>query len=135
MNRKMDELDPLYDQYRDSSEAAEDYARRLKRDSMKIASARTTTSSAPYRMAGAVGQADGRYRRTHVAGIDNVPDRFELFLLGDGEKKVTEEPDTRKYTRGTLNLVEQALLDILILTLYQAFPHHPFLHSTKRIIR
>ncbi|MCJ1276826.1 DNA-directed RNA polymerase II core subunit [Puttea exsequens] len=26
---------------------------------------------------------------------NNVPDRFELFLLGDGEKKVTEEPDTR----------------------------------------
>ncbi len=26
----------------------------------------------------------------------NVPDRFELFLLGDGEKKVSEEADTRK---------------------------------------
>ncbi|KAG8525387.1 uncharacterized protein KY384_009031 [Bacidia gigantensis] len=26
----------------------------------------------------------------------NAPDRFELFLLGDGEKKVTEEQDTRK---------------------------------------
>jgi hypothetical protein len=26
----------------------------------------------------------------------NVPDRFELFLLGPGEKKVTVEPDTRK---------------------------------------
>jgi len=25
----------------------------------------------------------------------NAPDRFELFLLGDGEKKITEEPDTR----------------------------------------
>ncbi|KAI9792052.1 MAG: DNA-directed RNA polymerase II core subunit [Peltula sp. TS41687] len=25
----------------------------------------------------------------------NAPDRFELFLLGPGEKKVTEEPDTR----------------------------------------
>ncbi|KAH0541914.1 hypothetical protein FGG08_003634 [Glutinoglossum americanum] len=25
----------------------------------------------------------------------NVPDRFELFLLGPGEKKVTAEPDTR----------------------------------------
>ncbi|KAI9772276.1 MAG: DNA-directed RNA polymerase II core subunit [Geoglossum simile] len=25
----------------------------------------------------------------------NVPDRFELFLLGPGEKKVTVEPDTR----------------------------------------
>ncbi|KAI4129976.1 MAG: hypothetical protein LQ338_001982 [Usnochroma carphineum] len=26
---------------------------------------------------------------------ENVPNRFELFLLGDGEKKVTEETDTR----------------------------------------
>jgi len=25
----------------------------------------------------------------------NAPDRFELFLLGDGEKKITEAPDTR----------------------------------------
>ncbi|KAI9717505.1 MAG: hypothetical protein M1812_004646 [Candelaria pacifica] len=26
---------------------------------------------------------------------DNVPDRFELFLLGEGERKVTVVPDTR----------------------------------------
>jgi hypothetical protein len=35
----------------------------------------------------------------HVARIGsevNVPDRFELFLLGDGEKKITEAVDTRK---------------------------------------
>lgn len=25
---------------------------------------------------------------------ENVPNRFETFLLGDGEKKVTEEADT-----------------------------------------
>jgi len=25
----------------------------------------------------------------------NAPDRFELFLLGDGEKKISETPDTR----------------------------------------
>ena len=30
------------------------------------------------------------------AAEDNVPHRFELFLLGEGEKKVTEEADTRK---------------------------------------
>lgn len=29
---------------------------------------------------------------------DNQPVRFELFLLGDGEKKVTEEADTREYS-------------------------------------
>ena len=28
--------------------------------------------------------------------VDNTQNRFELFLLGDGEKKVTEEADTRK---------------------------------------
>ena len=27
---------------------------------------------------------------------DNVPSSFDAFLLGDGEKKVTEEPDTRE---------------------------------------
>ena len=27
----------------------------------------------------------------------NIPDRFELFILGEGEKKITEAPDTRKY--------------------------------------
>jgi hypothetical protein len=27
----------------------------------------------------------------------NVPDRFELFLLGDGEKKITEAADNREY--------------------------------------
>ncbi|KAL8675352.1 MAG: hypothetical protein Q9168_000309 [Polycauliona sp. 1 TL-2023] len=26
---------------------------------------------------------------------ENIPNRFETFLLADGEKKVTEEPDTR----------------------------------------
>lgn len=31
-----------------------------------------------------------------TAAEDNVPPRFELFLLGDGEKKVTEETDTSK---------------------------------------
>lgn len=28
----------------------------------------------------------------------NVEDRFELFLLGEGEKKVTEAIDTRKFS-------------------------------------
>lgn len=38
--------------------------------------------------------------RVHKASHDNVandvPTRFELFLLGDGEKKVTWAPETRK---------------------------------------
>jgi hypothetical protein len=29
----------------------------------------------------------------------NIPDRFELFLLGDGEKKITEAIDTREFIR------------------------------------
>jgi len=29
-------------------------------------------------------------------GADDAPDRFELFLLGDGEKKITWVPETRK---------------------------------------
>ena len=29
---------------------------------------------------------------------DNTQPRFELFLLGDGEKKVTEEADTREFS-------------------------------------
>ncbi|KAI9795893.1 MAG: DNA-directed RNA polymerase II core subunit [Piccolia ochrophora] len=36
-------------------------------------------------------------RRGDRSGLstNNLPNRFELFLLGDGEKKVTMEPDTR----------------------------------------
>lgn len=34
-------------------------------------------------------------RASRPIAEDNVPNRFELFLLGDGEKKVTEETDTR----------------------------------------
>ena len=28
---------------------------------------------------------------------DNVPDRFELFLLDEGQEKVEEKAETRKY--------------------------------------
>lgn len=38
----------------------------------------------------------GRIFNTRISADDNRLDRFELFLLGDGEKKVTEEVDTRK---------------------------------------
>ena len=42
--------------------------------------------------------AQERYRGDRPKGMaeSNVTPRFELFLLGDGEKKVTEAPDTRK---------------------------------------
>ena len=35
-------------------------------------------------------------REGNPTSEDNQPDRFELFMLGDGEKKVTEEADTRE---------------------------------------
>lgn len=35
-------------------------------------------------------------RGAKPAAETNVPERFELFLLGEGEKKVTEEIDTRE---------------------------------------
>lgn len=38
----------------------------------------------------------GRDRSMLNAAQSNQTDRFELFLLGDGEKKVTEAADTRK---------------------------------------
>lgn len=40
--------------------------------------------------------ARAREFNTYVAAEINVPDRFELFLLQDGEKKITEQIDTRK---------------------------------------
>lgn len=42
---------------------------------------------------------DAGYRReSRATAEDNTQPRFELFLLGDGEKKVTEEADTRKFS-------------------------------------
>ena len=38
----------------------------------------------------------GYTREAKVTAEDNREARFELFLLGEGEKKVTEEADTRK---------------------------------------
>ena len=42
-------------------------------------------------------------KKSTMVAEDNVQDRFELFLLGEGEKKVTEEPDTRKSFRRPLS--------------------------------
>lgn len=40
----------------------------------------------------------GYNRESRPTAEDNVQPRFELFLLGEGEKKVTEEADTRKFS-------------------------------------
>ncbi|KAL8716647.1 MAG: hypothetical protein Q9225_006039 [Loekoesia sp. 1 TL-2023] len=55
---------------------------------------------------------------------DNVPNRFELFLLGDGEKKVTEETDTRIPSTSvfTFNKEDHTLGNMLRARLLQS-PH------------
>lgn len=51
----------------------------------------------PYPMLGRVMRPPNpESRGSRPTAEENVPNRFELFLLGDGEKKVTEETDTRK---------------------------------------
>lgn len=40
----------------------------------------------------------GYCRESRPTAEDNTQPRFELFLLGEGEKKVTEEADTRKFS-------------------------------------
>lgn len=40
----------------------------------------------------------GYRREPKVTAEDNTQPRFELFLLGEGEKKVTEEADTRMFS-------------------------------------
>lgn len=40
----------------------------------------------------------GYRREPKATAEDNTQPRFELFLLGEGEKKVTEEADTRKFS-------------------------------------
>ncbi|KAI4104491.1 MAG: hypothetical protein L6R37_003234 [Teloschistes peruensis] len=55
---------------------------------------------------------------------ENVPNRFELFLLGDGEKKVTEETDTRIPSTSvfTFNKEDHTLGNMLRARLLQS-PH------------
>ncbi|KAL8857086.1 MAG: hypothetical protein Q9178_006378 [Gyalolechia marmorata] len=58
---------------------------------------------------------------------ENVPNRFELFLLGDGEKKVVEEPDTRVQSASvfTFNKEDHTLGNMLRSRLLQS-PHVQF---------
>ncbi len=61
---------------------------------------------------------------------ENVPNRFETFLLGDGEKKVTEEPDTSKHNHHTIQRHP-----LLIAGARQGCNRLQFSPSTKRITR
>lgn len=48
-----------------------------------------------------------RFEHVQRVGTEvNITDRFELFLLGDGEKKITEAVDTRKFTSSLLDTHE-----------------------------
>ena len=81
----------------------------------------------------------GQRREPKPTAEDNVQSRFELFLLGDGEKKVTEEPDTRKFLchsdiMTTFNAVIDQGFDVQLVALdniqhtdAQALPRHPFI--------
>ena len=73
----------------------------------------------------------------------NTQDRFELFLLGDGEKKVTEEADTRKlnlssssketYPRELLDYRTNSIVDRSLS--YPCLPGlslHPYAISARR---
>ena len=67
------------------------------------------TDSAPHHQK--IIGSGGRYIRTvHMEkpgmkhATDPPPDRFELFLLGEGEKKVTWQFDTRTYSPSTLSM-------------------------------
>lgn len=51
----------------------------------------------------------GYRREPKITAEDNTQPRFELFLLGDGEKKVTEEADTRKFSY--VSLLKQRIPD------------------------
>lgn len=44
------------------------------------------------------GFATGNAGQPRPTAEDNTQPRFELFLLGEGEKKVTEEADTREFS-------------------------------------
>ena len=46
----------------------------------------------------------GYRRESRPTAEDNTQPRFELFLLGDGEKKVTEEADTREFDFQTISI-------------------------------
>ncbi|KAL8713534.1 MAG: hypothetical protein Q9220_002396 [cf. Caloplaca sp. 1 TL-2023] len=60
----------------------------------------------------------------HANAEENVSNRFELFLLGDGEKKVTEEADTRIPSTSvfTFNKEDHTLGNMLRARLLQS-PH------------
>ena len=69
--------------------------------------------------------AQGTSREPKPGAEDNVQPRFELFLLADGEKKVTEEPDTREFLPLTPRITAQNGISPLRVTLGGALESEP----------
>ncbi|KAL6716266.1 DNA-directed RNA polymerase II core subunit [Lecanora helva] len=69
----------------------------------------------------------GSGQRSEPKDTDNTEPRFELFLLGEGEKKVTEQPDTRIPSSSifTFNKEDHTLGNMLRSRLLQS-PHVTF---------
>ncbi|CAD6574577.1 MAG: DNA-directed RNA polymerase II core subunit [Alectoria sarmentosa] len=69
----------------------------------------------------------GYRRESKPTAEDNTQPRFELFLLGEGEKKVTEEADTRIPSSSifTFNKEDHTLGNLLRSRLLQS-PHVKF---------
>ncbi|KAL9603348.1 MAG: hypothetical protein Q9219_001210 [cf. Caloplaca sp. 3 TL-2023] len=67
---------------------------------------------------------EGGQRPPATAAEENVPNRFELFLLGEGERKVIEDTDTRIPSTSvfTFNKEDHTLGNMLRARLYQS-PH------------
>ena len=70
----------------------------------------------------------GVNRQRETRAVDNTEDRFELFLLGDGEKKVAEEADTRKWNFST----HQRIVSLHFCLLY-IDPHILFMTSSFQV--
>lgn len=76
-------------------------------------------------------------REAKPTSEDNQPARFELFLLGDGEKKVTEEADTREFSgflqhgefphQAAMRSIDSHRCIHQSLDLWRVIPHETFL--------
>lgn len=76
-------------------------------------------------------------REAKPTSEDNQPVRFELFLLGDGEKKVTEEADTREFSgflqhgefphQAAMRSIDSHRCIHQSLDLWRVIPHETFL--------
>ncbi|GAB7349535.1 hypothetical protein MBLNU459_g0237t1 [Dothideomycetes sp. NU459] len=64
----------------------------------------------------------GRWAISEKPGANDIPNRFELFLLGDGEKKVTVAPETRVPNAAifTFNKEDHTLGNLLRATLIRS---------------